>query len=86
MLIDETPLIERILRYLRLPTEVPVLCPGRAQPFFAPWSFEGGAGVSDLLPRHRPVHPGADSPEVAGPTSGSFSAWTSCLIRRSKRR
>ena len=51
-LIDEASVIERILRHLRLPTEVPTPRPGRAPPLFAPCAFEEDSGVSDFVPCH----------------------------------
>jgi hypothetical protein len=51
-LIDEASVIERILRHLRLPTEVPTPRPGRAPPLLAPCAFEEDAGMSDVVPCH----------------------------------
>jgi hypothetical protein len=51
-LIDEASVIQRILRHLRLPTEVPTPRPGRAPPLFAPRAFEEDSGVSDFVPYH----------------------------------
>ena len=51
-LIDEASVIERILRHLRLPTEVPTPRPGRAPPLFVARSFYEDSGVSDFVPCH----------------------------------
>jgi hypothetical protein len=49
-LIDEASVIERILRHLRLPAEVPTPRPGRAPPLFATRSFDEDTGVSAFDP------------------------------------
>jgi hypothetical protein len=49
-LIDEASVIERILRHLRLPAEVPTPRPGRAPPPFAARSFDEDTGVSAFDP------------------------------------
>jgi hypothetical protein len=49
-LIDEASVIERILRHLRLPSEVPTPRPGRAPPLFAARSFDEDTGVSAFDP------------------------------------
>jgi hypothetical protein len=51
-LIDEASVIERILRHLRLPTEVPTPRPARAPPLVAPCVFEEGTGTSGFVPCH----------------------------------
>jgi hypothetical protein len=51
-LIDEASAIERILRHLRLPIEVPTRRPGKAPPLFVPCVFEEDSGVSDVVPCH----------------------------------
>ncbi|HEX7486002.1 MAG TPA: hypothetical protein VF332_07615 [Vicinamibacterales bacterium] len=52
VVIESASVIERILRHLRLPTEVPTPPPGRAPPLFAPCAFEEDSGVSDFVPCH----------------------------------
>jgi len=51
-LIDEASAIERIVRHLRLPTEVPTPRPGRAPPLFAPCSFEEDTSIPGFVPCH----------------------------------
>jgi hypothetical protein len=51
-LIDEAAVIARILRHLRLPTEVPTPRPGRAPPLSALCAFEEDSGMSDFVPCH----------------------------------
>ena len=49
-LIEEPSVIERILRHLRLPTEVPTPRPGRAPPLFLARSFDEDTGGSPFDP------------------------------------
>ena len=49
-LIDEASVIERILRHLRPPTEVPTPRPGPAPPLFATRSFDEDTLVSAFDP------------------------------------
>jgi hypothetical protein len=49
-LIEEPSVIERILRHLRLPTEVPTPRPGRAPPLFVARSFDEHTGGSAFDP------------------------------------
>jgi len=51
-LVDEASVIERLLRHLRLPKEVPTPRPGRAPPLFEACSFDEDLGVSDFAPCH----------------------------------
>jgi hypothetical protein len=51
-LIDEAAVLERILRHLHLPTEVPTPRPGRAPPLVVPAAFEQDGGLSDVVPCH----------------------------------
>jgi len=50
--IEQASVIERILRHLRLPTEVPTPRPARAPPLFAPCDSEEHCGMSDFVPCH----------------------------------
>ena len=52
VVIEGASVIERILRHLRLPTEVPTPPPERAPPLFAPCAFEEDSGISDSVPCH----------------------------------
>jgi uncharacterized protein YbaR (Trm112 family) len=49
-LIEQAAVIERILRHLRLPTEVPTPRPGRAPPLFVARSFDEDTGGSAFDP------------------------------------
>jgi len=54
-LIDETSVIERILRHLRLPTEVSTPRPGMSPPLDllgTPCSFEKDTGAPGFVPCH----------------------------------
>jgi hypothetical protein len=51
-LIEEAAVIERILRHLHLPTEVPTPRPARAPPLVVPAAFEQDGGWSDVVPCH----------------------------------
>jgi hypothetical protein len=51
-LIDDASVIERILRHLGLPTDVPTPRPGRAPPLFAACAFDEDMGGSAFAPCH----------------------------------
>jgi hypothetical protein len=51
-LIDEASVIERILRHLGLPTDVPTARPGRAPPLFAACAFDEDMDGSSFAPCH----------------------------------
>ena len=70
-LIEQASVIQRILRHLGLPTEVPASrrCSGRPEPcrrapLFEAGSFERGQGSRGLRPVRLTVAPGAGWPEV----------------------
>ena len=51
-LIDEAAVVERILRHLHLPTDVPAARPGRAPPVVVPAAFDLDGSCSDVMPCH----------------------------------
>jgi uncharacterized protein YbaR (Trm112 family) len=100
-LIDEAAVIARILRHLRLPTEVPTPRPGRAPSLDAARDalseVEGRRSSRLATSKRTPAFrtsfratdrcpQGPTRRRCARPSSGSPPVWTSCLIRRSKRR
>jgi hypothetical protein len=99
-LIEEASVIERILRHLRLPTDVPTPRPGRAPPLDVAWGalsrvegrrFSRPASLTKTF-TSRPSPPTSDrraglgSPEVCPPSSGAPRSATSSLTRRRQRR
>jgi hypothetical protein len=49
-IIEEAAVVQRILRHLRLPTDVPAACPSRAPPLMVPGAFDAAWGEQGVVP------------------------------------